>query len=167
VSRSIKVTLEEAYKGTSKSIRVQGPAGSRTIDVKIPAGVTDGDTIRVRGQGGAGGDLHLKIALANHPRFEVDGRDVVTDVPVSTWEAALGAKVDIATLDGQVTLSIPAATQGGRKLRLRGKGLPGRRGRDGDLFARIRIVLPKTLSRKERKLFEQLRDASSFDPRSR
>ncbi len=166
-SRGVNVTLEEACKGTSKSIHVQGPGGSRTINVKIPAGVIDGDTIRVRGQGGAGSDLHLKIAMAKHPRFEIDGRDVVIEVPVAPWEAALGAKVDIATLDGNVTLSIPAATQGGRKLRLRGKGLPGRRGRDGDLFARVQIVMPKTLSRSERKLFEQLRDASSFDPRSK
>ena len=162
----VTITLEESFKGTSKSIRVQGPGGARTIDVKVPAGVIDGDTIRLRGQGAGGSDLHLKIALAKHRSFEIDGRDVTAQVCVAPWEAALGAKVDIPTLDGNVTLSIPAATQGGRKLRLRGKGLPGRRGRDGDLFACVRIAIPKTLSQKERKLFEQLRDTSHFDPRS-
>ena len=162
----VMITLAEACAGTSKSIRVRGPGGSKTINVKIPVGVTDGITIRLRGQGPNGSDLHLKVSLAKDPRFEINGRDVITETRVAPWEAALGAKVDVVTPDGNVTLSIPAGTQSGQKLRLRGKGLPNQRGRDGDLFSRISIVMPKTLSLKERELFEQLRDTSKFDPRS-
>jgi curved DNA-binding protein len=176
----ITIPLEDAYHGTTKSIslesEVRGPDGGRrretkNYQVKIPAGTTDGMKIRLAGQGspspggGAAGDLFLKVHLAPHPRFTVVGHDVQAVVNVSPWEAALGGKIDFATLDGEVKLTIPAGAQSGQKLRLKGKGLPMKGGERGALNVELRIVVPKELSAKERGLFEELAKGSTFDPR--
>ena len=176
----ITISLAEAYHGAKKSItlsRVEaGPDGqprrtTKNYDVKIPPGTTEGTRIRLAGQGGAGsggaaaGDLFLKVHVAKDPRFTVSGRNLRTTLPVTPWEAALGAKVRVATLDGDVTLTVPPGTCSGKKMRLRGKGLPKKGGERGDLFVELRIDVPESLSPKEQELFEQLRDASEFDPR--
>lgn len=145
----ISVSLTEAHRGSTRSLTLQTPQGNKSIDVKIPAGTKPGQKVRLRGEG-----LVLKINVASDPRFTVDGADLVTDVPVSPALAALGGKVDVPTLDGNVTMTIPAGTSSGAKLRLKDKGIGGK----GDLFARIRIVIPKKLTEAERKLYEQLRD---------
>ncbi|MDP6153354.1 MAG: DnaJ C-terminal domain-containing protein [Phycisphaeraceae bacterium] len=165
-SAEFPVTLEEVFHGASKTLSLRGPQGDKVIDVKIPAGVADGSTIRLRGQGIEGGDLLLRVSVAPDPRFTVAGADLTTQVPVTPWDAALGAKVDVATLSGSVTVTIPPGTASGQKLRLRGKGMPALKGvAAGDLFAHVNIVVPKTLTDEQRKLFEQLRDISTSDPR--
>jgi curved DNA-binding protein len=176
----IMVTLEEAHRGAKKKITLQseepGPDGRprrsvRNYDVKIPQGVTDGTRIRLTGQGAPGvgggkrGDLYLRVKLANHPIFERENHDLTVEIPLSPWEAALGTKVEVPTLDGKVKMTVPPGTQGGRRLRLRGKGLAKRGGGHGDLYAKIEIHIPARLSGKERELFEALARESSFNPR--
>jgi curved DNA-binding protein len=116
--------------------------------------------------GGPAGDLFLRVRLQRHPRFEVKDLDLYTDLPVAPWEAALGVSVQVPTLTGKVRAKVPPGSSCGRKLRLRGEGMPGPRGGQEDLYARIRIDIPKKLSDAERELFERLGDVSDFDPRA-
>lgn len=174
----ITISLHDAYHGGSRRLGVEAidnNSGQKTVknyQVKIPAGISDGGIIRLAGEGdpgingGAKGDLLLKVKIAPDSRFVVDGKNLKTTVSITPWEAALGAKVAVPTFDGQVTLSIPAGSQGGQKLRLRGKGMPKQGGEKGDLFAELKIAIPKDLNDKERELFEQLSKESEFDPRS-
>ena len=181
VEAVVHVSLEEVASGAEREIvlpmRERTPDGrvveqNKSYKVKIPAGTTDGTVIRLAGQGEAGvgggkaGDLRLRVELTRHPFFEVDELDLSTEVYLAPWEAALGARVPVRTLDGAVTVTIPAGAQSGSKMRLRGKGLPGRKGKKaGDLFARVQIRVPEKLSARERELFEQLQAASDFNPR--
>ncbi|MFE5409958.1 DnaJ C-terminal domain-containing protein [Microbacterium sp. NPDC056569] len=168
----VEVTVEEAYTGTRRTLSISGADGQRTIDVDIPAGVVDGQRIRLRGQGGQGagggapGDLYLIVRIAPHPRYRTDGRDVHVMLPIAPWEAALGASMPIETPGGRATVKVPAGTSSHRRLRLKGRGLPNSRGEPGDLYAEAQIKLPKALSQQERRLFEQLGRESTFDPRS-
>lgn len=159
----LNVTLHEAFHGSTRRVTLEGPAGKRNVDVKIPAGVTDGSKIRLRGE-----NLVLKIRLAPDPRFEVRGHDITTDVKITPWEAALGAKVEIALPDDHASVTVPPGSQSGQKLRLRGRGLPKRKpkGERGDLFARLMIAVPRKLTDEEQQLFEQLKEKSKFDPRA-
>jgi curved DNA-binding protein len=164
----IELTVEDAYRGGRRSITLPGP---RTIEVNVPAGVTDGQRIRLSGQGGRGadgappGDLYLVVRLAPHPRYRVDGRDVGVDLPLTPWEGALGTTVTLEIPGGEAKVKVPAGTSSGRRLRLRERGLPHPRGKPGDLFAEARIVVPAELTDEDRRLFEQLAAASTFDPR--
>jgi curved DNA-binding protein len=175
----ITISLEDAYRGGTRRLSLQstdeaGRTTTRTYDVRIPPGVTEGSVIRLAGQGGPGtggagaGDLLLRVHLAPHPRFRVSGHDLHTTLAVTPAEAALGAKVPVQTLDGEVLVTVPAGSQSGQKLRLRGKGLPKRSGSDGhgDLIAELRIMVPKELTPEERSLYERLREVSRFDPRA-
>lgn len=172
------LTLEEAYHGAKKTLRFQqlekeGSAyvpKSREINVNIPSGVNEGSRIRLSGQGGPGsggqnGDLYLRIHFLPHKVFTLTGTDLEAEMPISPWEAALGTKVELSTLTGKVNLNIPAGVQSGQKLRLRGKGMPAGQGLYGNLFAIIKIAVPKTLNERERELFEELSRVSSFSPR--
>jgi curved DNA-binding protein len=167
----VAVSLEEAYHGTQRTITISGPDGPRTIDVTIPAGVVDGQRIRLRGQGGRGtggadaGDLYLVVRITPDSRYRVNGRDLEVMLPLAPWEAALGATVGIDTPGGSATVSVPAGTSSGSRLRLKGRGLPNRKGQAGDLYARVQIMVPSSLSAEERRLFEELRDTSKFDAR--
>jgi curved DNA-binding protein len=176
----IRISLEDAFRGGNKNITLQtqtpDDAGrvttqERRYDIKIPPGILPGQRIRLGGQGGDGsggavrGDLYLKVEVEHHPRYRLQGRDIYFDLPVTPWEAALGAEVEIDTLAGPVTLKIPAGTHGGQKLRLKGKGMPDGKGRGGNLYAVVQVTVPKKLSEKEREIFEELRKASSFNPR--
>lgn len=167
----LALTLDDAFSGGHRSITLSGQDGPRTIDFTVPAGVIDGQRIRLAGQGGRGGDgappgdLYLVVRLAPHPRYRIDGRDVAVDLPLAPWEAALGASVAIAIPGGEATVKVPAGTSSGRRLRLRGRGLPNPNGRPGDLYAETRVVLPATLTDTERRLFEELAAATTFDPR--
>ena len=162
--------MEEAYHGGRRSITL---GDSRRLDVEIPAGVTDGQRIRLAGQGGRGGDgapagdLYLIVRIAPHPRYRVEGRDIHVHLPVTPWEAALGAPVVVETPGGEAKVKVPAGTSSGRRLRLRGRGMPSTRGKPGDLYAEVRIMVPPQLSEEERRLFEQLAAVSTFDPRRR
>jgi curved DNA-binding protein len=168
----VEVTVEEAYNGTQRTLSISGPDGPRTIDVNIPAGVVDGQRIRLRGQGGEGsgggeaGDLYLIVRIAPHPRYRLEGRDLHMLLPLAPWEAALGSSVDIDTPGGPATVNVPAGTSSHRRLRLKGRGLPNKRGTPGDLYAEAQIKVPSSPSAEERELFEQLGKVSTFDPRS-
>jgi DnaJ-class molecular chaperone len=165
----LEVTLDEAHRGTRRGFQI----GSRTVEANIPAGVREGSTLRLRGQGEPGsqgrpaGDVLLHIRLKPHPVFRVSGDDLEADLKVSPWEAALGAEVQVPTIEGSAQLKVPAGAQSGQKLRLRGQGLARskQRGGRGDQFVRLTVALPATLTPDERRLFEQLAAVSRFDPR--
>jgi curved DNA-binding protein len=169
----IELSVEDAYAGGRRTMTLSGPDGDRTLTVNIPPGVTDGQRIRLAGQGGRGGegaaagDLYLVVRLRPHPRYRLDGRDITVDLPLAPWEAALGASVAIDTPGGEAKVKVPPGTSSGRRLRLRGRGLPNPRGTPGDLYAEAKIVVPPRLSDAQRRLFEQLAAASNFDPRRR
>jgi curved DNA-binding protein len=168
---AVRITLEQAHRGTTIAMDLAHEDGARTLAVTVPPGVTDGQRLRLRGKGGPGahggadGDIYLHILLAPHPVFRVDGHDLSFDLALAPWEAALGADVEVATLDRAVLLTVPAGTQGGRKLRLRGHGLADGHGGRGDLYAVARIDVPATLTPRERELFTALARESSFNPR--
>lgn len=172
---TISLSLEEAVRGGKREITLQDPnTGQRkTLSVRIPEGVRAGQRIRLAGQGqpgmnGQAGDLYLRIEIEPDPRWKLDGANLQATVAVTPWEAALGGDADVQTLDGPVRIKIPAGSSTGRKIRLRGRGLPqagGSTGDRGDLIAEIRIVVPEKLSERERELFEQLAEASSFRAR--
>jgi curved DNA-binding protein len=175
---ALEIGIEDLYAGATRTITLQsgpGSSGSRSYDVKIPAGTRDGSVIRLRGQGAAGGgggppgDLHLRISVRPHPRFSPIGEsDLATVLPISPWEAALGAKISLsAPDDGEMVLAVPPGSSSGKKLRMRGMGLPKSGSQRGDLIVELRIVLPASLSDEETKLFEDLRKASAFDPRNK
>jgi curved DNA-binding protein len=164
----IAISLEEAHRGVRKTISLEG---GKTLEVNIPAGTTDGHRLRLRGQGGSGsgggqpGDLYLRVRLAPHPLFRLNGEDLEVEVPVAPWEAALGARIEVPLLEGKATLKLAPGAQSGQRLRLRGKGLARRHGGQGDLYAVIRIMVPSSLSAREKELYEELSRVSSFQPR--
>jgi len=165
----VDLSLEEAAAGGPLRVSL---ADGRSFTVNVPAGVRDGQRIRVAGRGGEGigggstGDLFLRVHLRPHRVFRVDGRDLHVDVPVTPWDAALGTTLQVPTLTGSAKVRLPAGSSSGRRLRLRGKGMPGRRSRHGDLYARVQIMVPDKLDERERKLFEELRTDSSFHPQA-
>ena len=199
VEAELELSLEEAHRGGRRTLQMQatetcptcqgtgvtsddktcptcGGAGQvlrpKTVKVNIPAGVRDGQTLRLAGQGGAGangapaGDLYLRIRLRPHPVFNVRGDDLEVELPVAPWEAVLGAKVEVPTIDGKAEVTIPAGAQSGQRLRLRGQGLNKRKGGRGDEYVRLKIVVPKEPSDEERRLFEELKRVSHFNPRA-
>ena len=177
---TVHLALEDAYRGTQVDLNLSVPEYDaegrvrhvpKTIKARIPKGATDGQRLRLRGQGGKGvnggrdGDLYLNIALHPHALFRPSGHDLYLDLPLAPWEAALGATVEVPTLDGAVNLKIPPGTAAGRKLRLAKKGLPKPGGGEGDLYAIVQIVNPTVMSDRERELFKELAATSRFDPR--
>lgn len=167
----IELTLDDAYTGGRHRISLPGRGGTRSFEVDIPPGVTPGQRIRLAGQGAHGdggpGDLYLIVSVLPHPRFHLDGRDITVDLPVTPSEAALGATVPVDTPSGEAKVAVPAGSSSGRKLRLRGKGMPNPKGAAGDLYAEVKIVVPRALSERERELFEELGRVSELDPRTR
>ncbi len=178
----ITLTLREIVSGASKSISLQSyeldgigqpRPKTRNFQVKIPRGVTEGSVIRLPGQGekgsGAGspGDLLLRIHIAPDSKFSIDGYDLHTTVAIAPWEATLGAKVEIRTLEGTVSLKIPRGSQNGRKMRIRGKGLPRKNDQAGDIIVELHIRVPTSLSEEEEKLFKELAAKSNFNPRQK
>ncbi|OUL95681.1 DnaJ C-terminal domain-containing protein [Paraburkholderia hospita] len=175
----VVIDLADAYRGAQRSISLQMPAidaqghvtlQSRHLNVSIPKGVRAGQHLRLAGQGGAGlaggsaGDLYLEIAFREHPRFRVDGRDVSLDVPVAPWEAALGAEVTVPTPDGFVEMTVPPGSPGGRRLRLKGKGIPANP--PGDLYIVLNIVLPPAATDEAKAAYEKMRQSFNFEPRA-
>jgi curved DNA-binding protein len=168
----ITISVEDAYTGGTRRVTLPMPNGPRHYKVTIPPGVTDGQRIRLAGQGSGGmdggpaGDLYLLVRLAPDPRFRVNGRDISVDLPISPWEGALGATVPVDTPGGPMEVKVPPGSSTGRRLRLAGRGLPSPRGAPGDLYAEVRVMVPSVLSRKERQLLRELAKASTFDPRA-
>ncbi len=166
VTASLSITLAESAKGVTK--RVQLPTG-KEIEVKIPAGLADGQQIRLKGQGttgpsGRAGDLLITVAVAPHPLFKRSGADLRIDLPIALYEAVLGGKVRVPTLDGEVELAIPAGTNSGRTFRLKGRGFPAREGR-GDLLATVRIMLPDRADADLNELMRKWHERKRYDPR--
>ncbi len=178
----ITVALSEVFHGAGRTLTLQsyelGPDGkmqpvTRTLQVKIPKGITDGAVIRLAGQGergggrGKAGDLLLRIRITADNRFKADGHDLYTVVAVSPWEALLGGGISIETMDGTVTLSVPRGSQNGRKLRLRGKGLPKRNGSAGDIIVELDLQIPDHITGEEERLFLEMAKISKFNPRAK
>jgi curved DNA-binding protein len=167
----LPLTVEEAYRGGRKEITLNGPEGPRSYSVTIPPGVNDGRRIRLAGEGGRGlgdgpaGDLYLVVRHLPHPLFRVHGRNIHVDLKLAPWEAALGATVPVATPGGETKVTVPSGSSSGRRLRLRGQGMPDPAGHPGDLFAEIKIMVPPRLSDREHELFSELATSSTFDPR--
>ena len=178
IEGDILVTLEEAMHGTIRPLSIQsidhqsGQVTTKTLQVRIPPGATDGRRIRVPSHGEAGhggapaGDLFLRIRHAAHPFLSSRGTDLFLDLDIAPWEAVLGAEIIVATLDGSIKLRVPALAQNGQKLRVRARGLPkGKSAERGDLFVILNVQTPTTLNDEERQLWEKLRAASTFCPR--
>lgn len=161
IEGDILVTLNEAHHGSLRTVTVRHEDHADSHQVKIPAGITEGQKLRVAGRGEGGGDLYLRVKLARHPDFEVDGHNLLHELAVAPWEAVLGAEIAVPTLDGKVSIKIPPGTTSGQKLRVRGRGLA----RKGDLFVVISIAVPGQLTEAERALWEQLARESTFKPR--
>ena len=174
----LEISLEEAYHGSQRTVQLQAPERdasgqivnrTRTLNVKIPAGVTNGQKIRLASQGNAGmgggpsGDLYLEVSIKPHHLYKMRGRDITLELPLAPWEAALGCKVEAPTLGGSVTLNIPANAKNGQKLRLRGRGLPGNP--PGDQLAVLRIVNPPADTEAARELFQRMERELPFNPR--
>jgi curved DNA-binding protein len=160
------ITLEEAYAGGKRSIRLSTAGVDKTINVTIPKGVTQGKELRLKGQGepgngkGAAGDIYLKVSFLKHPLFEADEDDITLVLPVTPWEAALGESVEVQTLGGKVNLKIPAGSQNGKRLRLKGRGLG-----NGDQFVMLKLVNPPIESDADKAAYEALKEKFSFNPR--
>lgn len=180
IELTLAIFLEDAFRGESRAISYEVPGfderghlvrQQRTLKVKIPAGVTEGERIRLRGQGAPGigdapaGDLYLQIRFAPHPLYLVEGADLSITVPIAPWEAALGCKLTVPTLDGSISLTVPANSQNGRRMRVRGKGL-GAGDKRGDLYAVLRVTMPASASEKAQALWRQLSAEAAYDPRA-
>lgn len=171
IEGDIMVTLEEVKRGSVRAVSIRHNSHTETYQVKIPAGVTEGQRLRVAGRGEAGagggeaGDLYLRVRLAKHPDFQVEDHNLIYEAELAPWEAVLGASISVPTLDGHVNIKIPPGTQNGQKLRVRGRGLPERGGGSGDLIVVARIEVPQKISEDERKLWEQMARESGFRPR--
>jgi DnaJ-class molecular chaperone len=169
IEAELELSLEEAHHGGRRTLQMQG---AEPIEVNIPAGMRDGSIIRLAGQGGAGangsepGDLYLHIRLLPHPVFTLKGDDLELELSIAPWEAVLGGSVEVPTIDGKVELKVPAGAKAGQRLRLRGQGLNKRKGGRGDEFVRLKVVVPKEVSAEERRLYEELKRVSRFNPRS-
>ena len=168
----LRLTLEEAIRGGRRTLRLAQPDGEpRNYDVDVPPGVLDGQRIRLAGEGAAGreggppGDLSLTVRIKPDARYRLKGRDIHFDLPVTPSEAALGAKIKVNAPAGPVTITVPEGSSSGRRLRLRGQGMPDPRGQPGNLYAEIRVMVPPRLSSKVRKLYEELAAVSDFHPR--
>ncbi len=176
---TLALFLEDAFKGESRAITYEVPGfdeqgrlhrQTRTLKVTIPPGITEGERIRLKGQGAPGvgdapaGDLYLQVQFAPHPLYLVDGANLTITVPVAPWEAALGCKLAVPTLEGAINLTVPANSQNGKRLRIKGKGL-GKAGKRGDLYVVLRVTLPDSASREEQALWQQLAEKSDFNPR--
>ena len=174
----VMLDVEDAFGGARRQISLRAPSlgrdgrvafETRTLEVKIPAGVHEGQIIRLAGQGGAGrggepaGDLLLEVHFNRHPRFRIDGRDLLMHLPVAPWEAALGAQVTVALPQGEVRVRVPEGARSGGQLRLRGKGIPGNP--PGDLLLELRVVLPPADTVKARQFYESMAREFPFDPR--
>jgi curved DNA-binding protein len=168
----LRVSLEDAYHGATRLVQTasRGAGGTRSLQVKIPAGVVSGQQIRLAGQGGEGvaggarGDLLLELELEPHRRFNVSGKDLSLDLPIAPWEAALGASVEVPTLAGRVELKIPADSRSGRKLRLKGRGLGAKT--KGDQYVVLQVVTPKAETQAARDFYRRMADELPFDPRA-
>lgn len=173
IDTEIKISIDDAYFGVDKKISLRTVDGKmKTFSVKIPEGIRNGEKIRLLGQGklgkngGKNGDLFIKINIEDNKVFKLKGYDLYTDLRLSPWEAALGTRVNIKTIDDETKVYIPQGIESGEKIKIPNKGYKDGKGGRGDLVAEVRIMVPKQLTEEENKIFEQLKNVSSFDPRN-
>jgi len=159
----LDVTVEEAFAGTKRRVILNESGRARSVDVQIPPGVSDGQSLRIAGTGGRA-SLIFQIRLRPHPLYVLQGKDVQIELPLAPWEAALGAKVAVPTLGGTVELTVPAGAQSGQKLRLRGRGFPGTP--SGDQIVSIKLVTPAAQSPQAKQAYERMKSEFNFDPRA-
>lgn len=170
IEAEMEVELSQAYHGGEKHVRLNTEKGEKTLKVKIPKGVTNGSKIKLKGQGrkdpytGKTGDLYIKLTLKSNQEFTLEGLDLYKEVKVTPWEAALGGKISVGTLDEHVNVKVPAGIESGNKLKLKGKGYHKGSGQRGDLYLTIKIVNPPKLSEKEKELYQRLREISDYTP---
>jgi DnaJ-class molecular chaperone with C-terminal Zn finger domain len=172
IETEITVSIFEAFYGMEKKIALRTIDGKmREFNVKIPAGIRNEEKIRLMGQGkpgengGKSGDLLIKIHIENDKKFKLNGIDIYTDLYITPWEAALGTKLNINSIDEEILLYIPQGTESGENICLKGKGYLNGRGGRGDLFVNVQIMIPKSITEKEKTIFEQLREISKYNPR--
>ena len=163
IEARLTLPLEKAYEGGLERIRLED---GRSLEVDMPPSMVTGQTIRLREQGVAGGDLYLKITVSPHPFFKLEGLDIHCQLPITPSEAVLGGPVPVPTLDGLVKMNIPPGVKPGRRLRLANKGYPNSNGNRGDQFVEIQIAIPNSVSSQERELYEKLRQIETFNPRA-
>ncbi len=176
---AITISLEEAYRGGVRTIQLTMPRrdargrvsqDTRTLNVRIPPGVSNGQRIRLGGQGDAGagggraGDLYFRVSIEPHRVYRLDGRNIELDLPISPWEAALGARIEVPTPGGRAAMTVPAGSQSGARFRLKGRGLPGKE--PGDFYVVLKIVNPPMEGQQVRELYRRMADAIDFDPRA-
>jgi curved DNA-binding protein len=171
IHAAIAIDLRDAYQGATRTISLRAGQQEKTLSVNIPKGVTPGQQLRLAGQGhpgmggAAAGDLYLEIQLNQDPRYRVEGSSVYQNVPVTPWEAALGANIPVPTPAGTVEVTVPSGSQSGRKLRLKGRGIPA--SQPGDLYLILDVVLPPATSERARELYQQMARDLAFNPRER
>lgn len=156
----LEVTVEEAFAGTKRRVTLNEGGRARSVDVQVPPGISDGQSLRIPGSGG-GASLLFRIRVRPHALYLLHGRDVQIELPLAPWEAALGAKVAVPTLGGKVELTVPAGAQSGQKLRLRGRGFPG-----GDQIVLVKLVTPAAGSAQAKEAYERMKREFDFDPRA-
>ncbi len=173
IETEIEVSVVEAFYGATKKISLRTVEGKmKTFEVTIPTGIRNNEKIRLIGQGkeglngGANGDLFIKIIIKNDKAYRLNGIDLYTDLKITPWEAALGAKVDINSIDETVSLCVPQGIQSGEKIKIANKGYKDGKGGRGDLVAEVKIMVPKTLNEEEKTLFEEFNKISSYNPRA-
>ena len=162
IEAKLTLGLDEAYRGGKKKIRLED---GRSLEVDMPEGMFNGQRIRLKGQGIEGGDLYLKITVARHPFFEIQGENIYCQIPVTPTEAILGSAIEVPTIDGLVKVSVPNGVRSGQRLRLANKGYFSKSGDRGDQLVEIQIVAPKEISPEEQELYEKLRELEQFNPR--
>lgn len=175
IEYQIEIDFETAIRGGVRDISInrqrQGSVTTEKLSVKIPPGVDDGSKIRVQGKGEAGGsgtkgDLYLKVKVRPHPIFKRKNDDIYLEVPITFYEAALGKTIEVPTVDGAASVTVPAGVKGGTKLRLKGKGAPNlKSGKRGDQYVDLRIVMPETIGEQEKKLIEEMASSNPYNPR--
>jgi curved DNA-binding protein len=162
----LALPLEDMHRGTTRKLTVRLGNAEKTIDIRIPPGARDDSKIRIPGGGPNGGDLYVRLRQQPHPKLTVRGDDTEVEVAITPWEAALGATIEVPTLEGKADIRVPPGVHSGQRLRLRGQGLNMRGGGRGDHFARLKIVVPRELTEAEKKLFQELAKVSHFKPRN-
>ena len=162
IEAKLTLPLDKAYRGGREKIRLED---GRSLEVELPSGTTNSQRIRLRGQGIEGGNLYLKISVARHPFFELQGADIYCQIPITPTEAVLGDDIEVPTLDGLVQVSIPPGVRSGQRLRLANKGYPRKQGDRGDQLVELQIVTPKEINETEKELYEKLRQLETFNPR--
>lgn len=157
---TVQLAVEDVYHGTNKTIRL--PSGEN-LQIRIPAGMSENQKIRLAGKGAHGSDIYLKVKVKEHPLYRIDGSDLVMEIPIAPWEAALGDTITVITLAGKVNLKIPAGSQSGKKMRLKGRGLPGKE--PGDLYVILNVATPPAATIEQKEYYARMKNLFDWDPR--